>query len=423
MPTWGEILIYFKTQLSTNQFFSAAALASVLTAFLITLKGVPKFIWERVARITTYKATIYQTDDLYYYLTEWFSDNHRSKVRNVEYSTGPINEGQSINLENTEWEENKSIQEVPVDDYFYRWIGWRLIKISYGKEKLDNASSLKSAYLKNYTFKGFFASKVIRNLMDQIYRDYKTRGKSASVFQSENSYFNRVSKVGGKKISDVILNPEIKERILSDIEMWKKSKSDYERKGIAYKRGHCYFGPPGTGKTTIVKAIAKEYNFNVYSINLTKSEDENLTYLLSEIKPGSILLFEDIDSIFDGRKRLSDKGITFSEFLNALDGIVELNGVLVIITTNHIEKMDPALLRAGRMDLKVEVGYSSEKEISEYLSSFYDSKIQIQAKGLLPMVDVQNACLENKTNPKEAIKSIEILLESGPIPNEPTILP
>ena len=423
MPSWGEILIYLKSQLSTNQFFSAAAFASILTAFLMAVKGVPKSIWDRVVRITTYKATIYQTDDLYYYLTEWFNDNHKSKVRNVEYSTGSANEGQSINLEDIEWEEDKPIQEVPVDDYFYRWIDWRLVRISYGKEKLENASSLKSAYLKNYTFKGIFASKAIRNLMDQIYQDYKARGKSAAVYQSEHTYFTRISRVGGKKISDVILNSEVKGKILSDIETWKKSKSDYERRGIPYKRGHCYHGPPGTGKTTIVKAIAKEYEFNVYSINLIKIEDDNLIYLLSEIKPGSILLFEDIDSIFDGRKRLSDKGVTFSGFLNALDGIVELNGVLVIITTNHIEKMDPALLRSGRMDLKVEVGYSTEKEISEYLSSFYDRKIQIWTKGSLPMVDVQNVCLENKANPEEAVKGIEGLLKSGPHSNKPTILP
>ena len=73
--------------------------------------------------------------------------------------------------------------------------------------------------------------------------------------------------------------------------------------------------------------------------------------------------------------------------------------------------MDPALLRAGRMDLKIEVGYSTEREISEYLSYFYNKKIQIQTKGFLPMVEVQNSCLENKKNYKEAVKSIEDLIK------------
>lgn len=413
MPSWGEILVYIKDQLSTNQFFSAAAFASVLTAVLMSLKGVPKSIWNRIVRITTYKATIYQTDDLYYYLTDWFNDNHKSKVRNVEYLTGSSNDEEEYPPlgEEEESQKERGIKEVPVDDHFYKWIGWRLIRISYGKEKLENASSLKSAYLKNYTFKGIFASKAIRSLMNQIYLDYRTKGKSATVYQSEHNYFSRVSKVGGKKISEVILNPEVKNKIVLDIEDWKKSKVDYERRGIPYKRGHCYYGPPGTGKTTIVKAIAKEYGLNVYSINLKKTEDDYLIHLLKNIEPGSILLFEDIDSTFEGRKRINSKGVTFSGFLNALDGIVELNGVLVIITTNHIEKMDPALLRAGRMDLKIEVGYSTEREISEYLSYFYNKKIQIQTKGFLPMVEVQNSCLENKKNYKEAVKNIEDLIK------------
>jgi hypothetical protein len=416
MPSWSEILVYIKDQLSTNQFFSAAALASILTAVLMSLKGVPKSIWERIVRITTYKATIYQTDDLYYYLTDWFNDNHKSKVRNVEYSIGSSSDGENYQdlVEEISYQgQERKIKEVPVDDHFYKWIGWRLIRISYGKEKLENASSLKSAYLKSYTFKGFFAARSIRNLMDQVHLEYKSKGKSATIYQSEHNYFTRISKVGGKKISDVILNPEVKNKILSDIETWKKSKIDYERRGIPYKRGHCYYGPPGTGKTTIVKAIAKEYGFNIYVVNLKKIEDDNLLYLLREVEPRSILLFEDIDSIFNGRKKIGTKGVTFSGFLNALDGIVELNEVLVIITTNHIEKMDPALLRAGRMDLKVEVGYSSEKEISKYLSSFYERRIQIKSENLLPMVEVQNACLENKTNYKEAVRIIEDLLEKN----------
>ena len=414
MPSWNEILEYIKAQLSTNQFFSAAAFASVLTAVLMSLKGVPKSIWDRIVRATTYKATIYQTEDLYYYLTEWFNDNHKSKVRNVEYQTSSP-EDLSLSLEDSNYEEREEdkIKEIPVDDHFYKWIGGRLIKISYGKEKLENASSLKSAYLKSYTFKGVFAAKAIRNLMENVYLEYRSKGKSSFVYQSYYNYFNRISKVGGKKISEVILNSEVKNKILVDIETWKKSRSDYERRGIPYKRGHCYHGPPGTGKTTIVKAIAKEYGFDVYNIDLKKTEDDNLIHLLKEITPGSILLFEDIDSSFHGRKRLNPKGVSFSGFLNALDGIVELDGVLVIITTNHIEKMDPALLRAGRMDLKIEVGYSTEKEISEYLSTFYQKKIKIQTNGLLPMVEVQNICLENKDDSKEAIKNIEELLKKN----------
>lgn len=419
MPSWSEILVYIKDQLSTNQFFSAAAFASILTAVLMSLKGVPKSIWDRIVRLTTYKATVYQTEDLYYHLTQWFNETHRAKVRNVEYSSGqhgdedppPLNRPEEYSAEDPNGRNN--LIETPVDDYFYKWIGWRLVRISYGKEKLENASSLKSVYLKNYTFKGLFASKAIRDLMNKVNDEYSKRAKIQYVYQSEHHYFQRISKIGGKKMSEVILNEDIKSKIIKDIEEWRASREDYARKGIPYKRGHCYYGPPGTGKTTIVKALAKEYGFNIYNLNLKKTEDDDLLYLLRDIEPGSILLFEDIDSTFDKRKRIGTKGVTFSGFLNALDGVVELNGVLIIITTNHVEKMDPALLRAGRMDLKIEIGYSSEEEISDYLSRFYGEKIEIFTRGLLPMVEVQNICLENKLNSGEAVKTIDELLKNN----------
>jgi ATP-dependent Zn protease len=420
MPSWGEIIIYIKNQLSTNQFFSAAAFASVLTAVLMTLKGVPKRIWDRIVRITTYKSVVYQTDELYYSLTEWFNEIHKGKVRNVEVTTkskdDERNDSFPSTLEDSDFIKSKKgsyVTEMPIDDYFYFWRNRRLIKVTYGREKLENASDLKSAYLKNYTFSGIFAAKAIRELLNEVMNKYAAK-KEPYFYQSQHHYFNRLSKVGGKPLKEVVLHPDARNKIVSDIEGWIKSKGEYERRGIPYKRGHCYYGPPGTGKTTLVKSIAKEYGFNIFSINLNKSTDEDILYLLREIDPGSILLFEDIDAFFDGRKKLGEKekdsGVSFSGFLNALDGVVEMNGILVIITTNHVEKMDPALMRAGRIDTKVEISYSSGREISEYLSIFYDQKISIKAQGHLPMVDVQNVCLENKSSSKEAVKILENLL-------------
>ncbi len=423
MISWAEIITYIKTQLSTNQFFSAAAFASVLTAILMILKEVPKKIWDRIVRITTYKSVIYQTDELYHSLTEWFNERHKGKVRNVEVTTKSKDDGRNYpsasGLTDSDFVESKkssSVTEMPVDDYFYFWRNRRLIKVTYGREKLENASDLKSVHLKNYTFSGIFASKAIRELLNEVMNKYAAK-KEPYFYQSQHHYFNRLSKVGGKPLKDVVLHPDARNKIISDIEGWIKSRGEYERRGISYKRVHCYYGPPGTGKTTLVKSIAKEYGFNIFSINLNKSTDEEILYLLREIDPGSILLFEDIDSFFNGRKKLGakgkDSGVSFSGFLNALDGVVELNGILVIVTTNHIEKMDPALMRAGRIDTKVEISYSSEREISEYLTIFYDQKIVIKTRGNLPMVDVQNICLENKSSSKEAIKLLEELLSKS----------
>lgn len=409
MSNWEILVEYTRNQLNTNQFFSAAAFVSILTGVIMSLKGIPASVLKRIKKVITYKVVIYQTDDLYYYMTEWLNENHKRKVRNVEALTKFDYESFGSSSHNSHTE-NKKVNEVPVDDYFFFWSKFRLIKMSYGKEKFENASSLKSAFLKNYTISGIFASKIIRSIINGINDEYIKKLKTPYTYQSEQNYFNRISPVKGKKISDVILKSEIKKKIISDIEGWLNSREDYKSRGIPYKRGHCYYGPPGTGKTTIVKSISNEFGLNVYNINLKKVDDDGLISLIRDIEFGSILLFEDIDSIYNGRKRVSEKGCSFTGFLNALDGIVEIDGILVIITTNHIEKMDPALLRAGRMDLKIEIGYSGKSEITEYLSVFYKENIEGLHDGFLPMVDVQNICMENKNTPEKSIELINSMM-------------
>jgi chaperone BCS1 len=185
--------------------------------------------------------------------------------------------------------------------------------------------------------------------------------------------------IKGKPLSQVVLNTPLKDSILKDITTWRDSKDEYNRRGIAHKRGHCYFGPPGTGKTTLARAIAIEYEMDVYNVNLNNIDgDDDMLSMFAEVNPNSILLFEDMDAYFDMREKVNkDSKITFSGLLNALDGAISLNNVLIIITTNHIEKLDPALLRPGRIDIIKELGFAKTAEAEEYLSMFYLKDIKL----------------------------------------------
>jgi ATP-dependent 26S proteasome regulatory subunit len=80
--------------------------------------------------------------------------------------------------------------------------------------------------------------------------------------------------------------------------------------------------------------------------------------------------------------------------------------LVTIITTNHIDKLDEALLRTGRIDLKIEVPKPSHKEISQYMSLFFERPIEIQGDFSITMSDVQDICLKNRHNPEEAIQRI-----------------
>jgi len=412
---FNEVYNWIVEQIETNQFFGAAAFASVAAALFATLKGVPKKIWDRVIVLISYRVTIYQTDELYDYVTKWISDNHKSKARNVEYSTRSIEDGMSnhsIDFEYSVGKKAKDITEIPIQDFFWMRKYGRWIRVSFGQDKLENASNLKSVYLKNFSFKGVFAAKAIRKLLNEVNQTYGNSKKDPRFFIARDNYFSYMQHIVGKPVSQVVLNKSLKDSILTDINIWRDEKANYERRGISYKRGHCYYGPPGTGKTTLARAIAIEYEMDIYSVSLNNiSSDSAMVSMFSEVRPNSILLFEDIDAYFKGRSQINTKSkITFSGLLNSLDGALQLNGVLVILTTNHLENLDPALLRPGRIDLVKEIGFAGREEVEEYLQMFYLQEIKIPFEISTPMCNVQNVCLENPENPKLAIKELEKLV-------------
>lgn len=430
--SWSEIVSYVGEQMKTNQFFSAAALASAATAVLMSLKGVPLKIWERIKILIEYKAMVYQSDDLYYYLSLWMRDNNPGKLRNVEYVSelstkyGVVDEGVPIGVmptnnsyrgfkENVFQRKQKQhrLYELPTNDFFYKRIGWRIIRIGFGKEKMENASDMRNAYLKHFVVSGFFAKHAIRKLLEEVQTVYTPIEEKKCMLYVNNSYgeWQRSAVIEGKNMSSVIMDPVIKRTVIEDIRTWMSSKEWYKNRGIAYKRGHLYYGPPGTGKTTLARAIALETGMNLCCFNLNSISDTELVELMSDIPADSIILFEDIDTVFDGRKNLIKASkLTFSGFLNALDGVVTLNDVLIIMTTNHIEKLDEALIRPGRIDMKLEIPYADVLQVQEYLGMFYEQPCEkLDIKKRIPMSQVQNICLQYPHDMDSALEQIQKL--------------
>ncbi|KAL1223272.1 AAA-ATPase [Cardamine amara subsp. amara] len=182
---------------------------------------------------------------------------------------------------------------------------------------------------------------------------------------------------------------EKKEGIKKDLLKFTKGKDYYRKVGKPWKRGYLLFGPPGTGKSTMISAMANFLNYDVYDLELTTVKDNSeLKKLMLDTKGKSIVVIEDIDCSLDltgQRKKKKDEDedeedeekkkeaekllkrersereskVTLSGLLNAIDGLWSAcsGEKIIVFTTNFVDKLDPALIRRGRMDNHIEMSY------------------------------------------------------------------
>ncbi|KAK0618436.1 BCS1 N terminal-domain-containing protein [Bombardia bombarda] len=181
-----------------------------------------------------------------------------------------------------------------------------------------------------------------------------------------------------RPLGSVILDEGVKEGLVADVRDFLGARQWYTDRGVPYRRGYLLYGPPGTGKTSFIQALAGELEYSVAMINLSEVgvTDDLLAHLLTQQPEKSILVLEDVDAALVNRKQresdgYSGKTVTFSGLLNALDGLAAGEDRIAFLTTNHVDRLDPALIRPGRVDMMVRIGEATRYQAAEMWDRYY----------------------------------------------------
>ncbi|MDC3333002.1 AAA family ATPase [bacterium] len=265
----------------------------------------------------------------------------------------------------------------------------------------------------------------------KLYEDdhtIKVEWKPCKMTREKNAWF-RYWISNTKTFNNLIMETSLKSTLQNDIDHFMKSKEWYARKGIPWTRGYLLYGTPGCGKTSVIKTISNAHELPIYIMNLsTIYTDKALEEAFAGLESKCMVVLEDIDCMTDISHRRKDaegeptvktddkdcvqiNRLTLGALLNELDGVSNASGRIVVMTTNHVEKLDPALIRPGRIDFRIELKKCSIEMIQSIHMLIFDTELDQKylprlKEGVLTPAEVMNTFM---SLPKET--AIERLIE------------
>jgi SpoVK/Ycf46/Vps4 family AAA+-type ATPase len=378
--------IFGKIQPTLPYLVIVGAMSNTTLPFLLLIPVILELIewgWNAYQnRLNQYTLEVFEKDhigDKNYFHTyvTFFLEYHNLllKANKIAVKGSVCNTNKKINLGGITWN--------TVNPFIEASSG---VVIPYKNDKFDVTISIidlsddkatKNKYVissKNRTHIDAFIESV-NSLQEEYVKRFYSYDKEPTHYQYTKTDFTANIINVKKTFQNVFLDRLIKNQLKSQLDYFINNKKDYDDLGNAYRTGYLLHGTPGNGKSSLIYAIANEYHRDIYTVNLHLSGEEFKTQI-KKIKANSVVIFEDIDTYVithnrDEKQEEEKYSITLGDILEILDGYCYLNGCIIIMTTNHLEKLDPALIRPGRIDHKIELTNASPEQIREIINYFF----------------------------------------------------
>lgn len=306
--------------------------------------------------------------DAYCWLSYWVEKNLRGRKVN------------SLLLRTSKSEEHSTCASsvagfdvIPEYGTYYLTHAGRLMTVEHHKEQQSQGHRSWSSHSIRLRLWLSRDRKLILDILEEARMSYE-QGKSKRV---DHYHWDTCTdwignSIPGRAITSLFHRPDLIDDLFGDVRTFLGAKRMYQDLGIPYRRGYLLAGPPGTGKSSLVLAVASHFGLPIYSVPLRGAEitGERLALLLADCRRPSLIALEDVDClrVATSRESKTDDGLTIADLLNAVDGIGASEDRVVFMTANRPEMLDFALTRAGRVDRRFFVDYARDEE----LKCFYD---------------------------------------------------
>lgn len=395
-----ETIIGFVTSyLAANQIAGGGAVLMILGAVLAYARLVPEYVWLVLKRWFVYTIEISSSDLVFAGVTSWLESNdvsskcHSFKAISLRFDAGNPYGNSSKNHNKTSLTNSKITKKLglllkPLNELRWFWLDGNLVFFYTYREKFEQAGEQYNSstedgtyvpksgemYYETYVFSSWFNSgrKAIVKILEESAKAVSTSVEDRLEIKLlkigyDSASWDAIDTKPKRYLSSVALDESQKQEILEDAKLFFNSKDWYEKVGLPWRRGYLLYGPPGNGKSTLVTALASELDRPIYVMNLSDlKSDIGALDAFNSVPEGSFILLEEVDTAFTKERDKRGSGVSdfsFSGLLNSLDGVAGQSGSIIVMTTNHIDKIDPALIRPGRADKKIMFGNCSKQQL------------------------------------------------------------